>query len=126
MADPPTLQRRACLRRPGALPTVALALALAACGGGGGGNGGGGGSGWTRGVFMPSASFAARCVAPRSGNHPITGNPWPDVSGTRTDENNFLRAWSNETYLWYNEIPTRTRRCSTARSTTSASSGRPR
>lgn len=106
-ADTPTRFRR---RWPGrsarrfAAGTL-LALALAACGGGGGGDGnGGGGNGWAPGVFMPSASFAAQCVAPRSGNHPITGNPWPDVAGTRTDENNFLRSWSNETYLWYDEI----------------------
>lgn len=104
MADPPTLPRPPRRLAAGAL----LTLAVAACGGGGGGggNGGGdgGGSGWTPGVFMPSASFAAQCVAPRGGSHPITGNPWPDVAGTRTDENNFLRSWSNETYLWYDEI----------------------
>ena len=84
-----------------------LSLAIAGCGGGGGGgNGGGNGVGgdWTPGVFMPSASFAAQCVSPRSGNNPVTGNPWPDIAGTRSDENNFLRSWSNETYLWYDEI----------------------
>lgn len=94
------------------LKTLALAaalFALAGCGGGGSstnsGNGNGtGGNGWTAGVFMPSPSFAAQCVAPRSGNHPITGQPWPDVAGTRSDENNYLRSWSNETYLWYDEI----------------------
>ena len=75
-------------------------VSLAACGGGGGGGGddNGGGSGWTAGVFLPSDSFTAQCVSPRGGS-------WPDVAGTRADENNFLRSWSNETYLWYDEIP---------------------
>ena len=90
------------------LPLAAALVALVACGGGGGnssnGGNGNGNNGWTAGVFLPSASFAAQCVAPRGGNHPITGQPWPDVAGTRTDENNFLRSWSNETYLWYDEI----------------------
>lgn len=101
--------RRIYARRPAARPCCALLalVVLGACGGGGngGGNGGGGtNSGWTPGVFLPSDGFAAQCVAPRSGSHPITGQPWPDVAGTRTDENNFLRSWSDETYLWYDEI----------------------
>jgi hypothetical protein len=82
-----------------------LGASLAGCGGGGGGNGGGGGgSGWTQGVFMPSQSFAAECVAPRSGVNPATGQSYPDLQGTTLDENNFLRSWSDETYLWYDEI----------------------
>ncbi|HUD96985.1 MAG TPA: S41 family peptidase, partial [Woeseiaceae bacterium] len=109
MAMKAVSQPNLCPARPrhfGRLSLAAAFLALAACGGGGGSDSGGGGngSGWTAGVFLPSASFAAQCVAPRSGNNPGTGQPWPDVAGTRTDENNFLRAWSNETYLWYDEI----------------------
>ena len=82
---------------------------LTACGGGGGGgddsSGGGGGSDtWMPGVFLPADSFAAQCVAPRSGIDPSTGQPFPDVSGSRTDENNWLRSWSNDLYLWYREI----------------------
>ncbi|MGB5353590.1 MAG: hypothetical protein WBN32_08280, partial [Woeseia sp.] len=85
---------------------------LAGCGGGGGGGnsnnntGGGntGGSNWTPGVFQPASSFAARCVNPRSGVDPATGQPFPDVAGSRTDENNFLRSYSDDTYLWYDEI----------------------
>ena len=102
-------QPNLCPARPkrfGRLFPAAAFLALSACGGGGGSDAGGGGNGngWTAGVFLPSASFAAQCVAPRSGNNPGTGQPWPDVAGTRSDENNFLRSWSNETYLWYDEI----------------------
>ncbi len=37
------------------------------------------------------------CEAPRSGN-------FPDTPGTTEDENNWLRSWSNELYLWYSEI----------------------
>jgi C-terminal processing protease CtpA/Prc len=86
---------------------IALCASLAACGGGGGGDGGGGGGGgsdWTPGVFLPAESFAAQCIAPRSGVDPETGQPFPDVRGTVLDENNFLRSWSDHTYLWYDEI----------------------
>ncbi|MEJ0086154.1 MAG: S41 family peptidase [Pseudomonadota bacterium] len=82
-------------------------LALAACGGGGdggggngGGNGGGsfpGGSTWQPGVFQPSANFDAKCVNPRPGT--------ADRAGTITDQNNWLRSWTNELYLWYSEVP---------------------
>ncbi|HEX6260718.1 MAG TPA: S41 family peptidase, partial [Woeseiaceae bacterium] len=82
-----------------------LLLSLAACGGGGGGGGdGSSGSGWKPGVFLDSETFAAQCAAPRSGTNPETGAPYPDVQGTTLDENNFLRSWSDETYLWYDEI----------------------
>jgi hypothetical protein len=53
---------------------------------------------------MPSASFAAQCAAPRSGTDPETGQPFPDLQGTVLNENNWLRSWSNELYLWYDEI----------------------
>lgn len=108
--------------RPRSLVAAAF-LALAACGGGGGsgdgarssgggGNGGsdaggsdaGGsnagasGSGWVPGVFEPASKFAARCAMPR------TGAGFPDRQGTTLDENNWLRSWSNDLYLWYDEI----------------------
>jgi C-terminal processing protease CtpA/Prc len=86
-------------------------VAMAACGGGGsGGSGSGGGgfgsssgggssSGWTAGVFQPSANFDALCVNPRAGT--------ADRLGSRTDENNWLRSWTNELYLWYGEVTDR-------------------
>ncbi len=96
--------------------TLAALALTAGCGGGGGGEaspiiggigGGGGGSGsggsWTQGVFPPAAQFQARCENPRSGNDP-DGNPWPDRQGSFLDENNFLRSYSDDTYLWYREI----------------------
>lgn len=85
--------------------TLVLPL-LAACGGGsgdGGGGGGNSGSGWIPGNFLPSDTFINQCASPRSGTDP-DGNPWPDVAGTVLDENNWLRSYSNETYLWYDEI----------------------
>jgi hypothetical protein len=63
-----------------------------------------GGNGWVAGSFMPSASFAGRCVNPRSGTNPATNAPYNEVQGTAVDENNWLRSWSNELYLWYSEI----------------------
>lgn len=74
------------------------ALYLSACGGGsdGGsddppGNGDGGGSDgdfdyeWEEGVFPPSADFKNQC-------------------GSVLAQNHWLRSWSHETYLWYDEI----------------------
>jgi C-terminal processing protease CtpA/Prc len=92
-----------------AILKVALLLTagvLTACGGGGGGGsnigggggtGGGGGSGWQQGVFLDADTFFAQCASPRSG----TG----DMQGTTTDEKNFLRSYSNDTYLWYEQLP---------------------
>lgn len=40
---------------------------------------------------------------PRTGID-IEGNPFPDRQGTLLDELNWLRSWSNETYLWNDEI----------------------
>lgn len=92
-----------------------LALGLSACGGGSSGSmlsgssGGAGsspsGDGWVAGVYQPSAHFAARCAMPRSGVDPTTNQTYPDVQGTTTDENNWLRSWTNELYLWYSEVP---------------------
>lgn len=96
--------------------TALAALSLiAACGGGGGGgagadgNGSGGGppagGSYTPGVFQLSSSFAAQCASPRTGINPNTGRPYPDRQGSVTDENNFLRSWTHELYLWYREVP---------------------
>jgi len=65
---------------------------------------GGGSGGWVAGSFLPSATYAGRCVAPRSGIDPATSLPYIDVQGDQLAENNWLRSWSNDLYLWYNEI----------------------
>jgi carboxyl-terminal processing protease len=57
------------------------------------------------GVYQPSSHFVAQCQVPRSGTDPATGKPYPDVQGTTLDQNNWLRSWTNELYLWYREVP---------------------
>ena len=44
-------------------------------------------------VFFPSDIFEGFCADPSKGS-----------PGLYTDENNWLRSWSHETYLWYDEI----------------------
>ena len=83
--------------------------AAAACGGGGGGSGGGGGgggtgNGWSPGVYLPESHWAAQCAVPRSGTDPYTHQPYPDVAGSILAENNWLRSWTNDLYLWYSEV----------------------
>jgi carboxyl-terminal processing protease len=84
------------------LSAVVLSV-LAACGGGGGGgstpnpgNNPGTGGTFTPGVFAPRADFAAKCIAPRAGTN--------DRAGSAFTEKMFLRSWTNELYLWYNEV----------------------
>jgi len=81
------------------LSVAALIAALTACGGGGSGSASTPGSvaAYQAGVFKPASSFAQRCAAPRPGT--------ADVNGTITDENNWLRSWTNDLYLWYSEVP---------------------
>ena len=91
------------------LALCSLFTVLTACGGSSSGGGLGtpppvGGSGWRQGVFLDADTYAARCEAPRNGIDPWTGNPYRDVAGTTLDENNFLRSFSDDTYLWYSEI----------------------
>lgn len=94
------------------LVVIPALITLTACGGGGGGGnamvaGPGSSGGWQAGVFMDAATFFGRCDAPRTGTNPATGNAFADVQGTITDENNFLRSYSDDTYLWYDEITDR-------------------
>ena len=49
-------------------------------------------------------TYANKCAVPRVGLD-ASGKPYPDVQGTLLDELKFLRAWANQYYLWYNEIP---------------------
>ena len=92
---------------------VALA-GLVGCNGGGSGGSDptedpppGGSDSWTPGVFMLADGFAAQCESPRSGIDPNTGQFFPDIQGSTFAENNWLRSWSNDLYLWYNEITDR-------------------
>jgi carboxyl-terminal processing protease len=96
---------------------LAAVAALNGCGGGGAGGDGGGGTAtsagnltgsdtatWTPGVFDPPADFAALCASPRTGIDPYTEEPYSDRQGTTLDENNWLRSWTHELYLWYDEV----------------------
>lgn len=89
---------------------VCCAVLVSACGGGGssGGGGGGGGSpppsGWQAGVFQPASTFENRCAVPRKGSDPVTGVAYPDMAGSTLDENNWLRSWTNDLYLWFDEV----------------------
>jgi len=98
---------------------LVLAMTVAACSGRGGGSGGsrstpptgGGGSGstdpsYTPGVFAAASTFKDRCEAPRSGVD-IEGNAFPDRAGSTTIENFWLRSWTDETYLWNDEVTDR-------------------
>ena len=82
-------------------------VCLAACGGGGGDGLGSSfvnnppqtpppSSGWAQGVFPPSSQFKDQCANPRTGT--------ADRPGSVLAENNWLRSWTNELYLWYDEV----------------------
>jgi|MEHZ01.4.fsa_nt_MEHZ011250982.1_41 C-terminal processing protease CtpA/Prc len=95
------------------IPLSITLLTISACGGGdGGGNNnvvtpGGNNSTtttWVEGVFATSASFEDLCESPRSGASTQTGTPFPDILGSTLLENNWLRSWTDESYLWYTEV----------------------
>jgi len=49
-------------------------------------------------------SYWNKCAVPRTGVD-ANGQAYPDTQGTLLDELKFLRAWTNQYYLWYNEVP---------------------
>jgi C-terminal processing protease CtpA/Prc len=112
--------------RRGTTGTIVLAaLLLAGCGGGGGGSSAststgssssGGSTGGTTGgttstsTYVPgqypaSSNYVSKCANPRSGTDPLTNVRYGDVQGTVIDENNYLRSWTNELYLWFDQVP---------------------
>jgi hypothetical protein len=94
----------------------AFGLSLQACGGGGTSSGGSVGTAppppppaasgptWTRGTFEAESTFINQCAAPRTGTNPATGQAFADRAGSVLLENHWLRSWSNNTYLWFDEI----------------------
>ncbi len=84
---------------------AASLLGLAGCGGSATGPSVGPTTAWTPGVYLASSTFVNQCLAPRSGTDPFTGRTYPDVQGSTLTENNFLRSWTHELYLWYSEVP---------------------
>jgi len=65
---------------------------LGSCGGGGGGSHAPPPVGYTAGVYPVSSSVKNQCAAPIG-------------AGSTATENNWLRSWTNELYLWYAEAP---------------------
>lgn len=55
-------------------------------------------------TYKDSTEFQNRCENPRTGRSEFTGITFPDKRGSRTDEKNFLRSWTHETYLWFDEV----------------------
>ena len=53
---------------------------------------------WQEGTFCPSKNFYQYCADPDKSASPEARQ------GIYVDENNWLRSWSHETYLWYDEI----------------------
>ena len=96
---------------------LVLLFALIGCGGGGGGGSDAPTSvttvsenadlTFTNGQFKPSSTFEAACENPRSGINPETGTTYADTNGSILVENFWLRSWSNDLYLWYDEITDR-------------------
>ena len=100
-----------------ALKTILAASAavtlLAACGGGGGSSTpppvsnpvptppptGSSDPTWEAGKFDPSSDFINQCENPRAGTN--------DGDGSTLLEKFWLRSWTDETYLWYNEVTDR-------------------
>lgn len=100
------------------MASAALFL-LAGCGGGGGGGspassppppppppppGGSSGPTYTTGQYQDASIFKDQCATPRTGVD-IEGNPFPDERGSLVEELFWLRSWTNETYLWNDEVP---------------------
>src|SRR5262249_14131866 len=53
----------------------------------------------------PESVYAQHCAEPRTGIDPATQEPYPDVVGTMWDEKQWIRAWIDDLYLWYREVP---------------------
>ncbi|MDO6568571.1 S41 family peptidase [Alteromonas sp. 1_MG-2023] len=60
---------------------------------------------WEPGVYESQSSLIAQCETPRTGTDPFTGSAYPDAQGSALEEKLWLRSWTNDTYLWYDEVP---------------------
>ena len=56
-------------------------------------------------TYSLASTYSASCEVPRVGVNQYTGATFGDVQGTRDNEKNWLRSYSDQTYLWYREIP---------------------
>ncbi|WP_370980615.1 S41 family peptidase [Agaribacterium sp. ZY112] len=58
---------------------------------------------WVQLEYKPSSEYKGMCALPRSGTN-SDGEAYGDQQGSERFEKFWLRSWSNETYLWYDEI----------------------
>ena len=100
--------------RPGTRPRLAvlftlMAALVAGCGGGGSSSAPAAADPASTAAApsaFPSSELSANlCAVPRTGTDPATGQAYQDRSGSLNDEKTWVRAWIDETYLWYDEIP---------------------
>lgn len=86
---------------------VLSAAILSACGGGGSASSTlsttNASPTWIQGVFASESNFKNRCEVPRT-DVDINGDAYDDQAGSTLHEKHWLRSWSNNTYLWYDEI----------------------
>lgn len=55
--------------------------------------------------FAPMETFQNFCANPRTGFNPFDNNrPYADMQGSEVHENFFLRSWTHNFYLWYDEV----------------------
>lgn len=83
---------------------------IAGCGGGGNTNftptrpnTGNTGPTWIAGQFLDDATYKDRCAVPRVGPD-SNGDTFADKQGTSMHEKMWLRSWTHDTYLWYDEV----------------------
>ena len=55
--------------------------------------------------FPDAGIYQNKCAIPRTGIDPYTNVSYPDLSGSETMEKLYLRSFSHETYLWFDELP---------------------
>lgn len=88
-------------------------MLLTACGGSDSDDNAGGDSGssiaptWTAGQFPAENTLKNYCQIPRTGIDPYTRQRYPDIAGTSMHEKMWLRSWTDNTYLWYQEVTDR-------------------
>lgn len=89
-------------------------LLLTACGGSNSDDNATDGSGgsstaptWSAGQFPAENTLKNYCQVPRTGIDPYTRQSYPDRAGTSMHEKMWLRSWTDNTYLWYQEVADR-------------------
>ncbi|MFT2091764.1 S41 family peptidase [Paraglaciecola sp. 2405UD69-4] len=58
---------------------------------------------WIAGQFLDESEYKDLCASPRT-EPDSNGDTFDDVLGTLMHEKMWLRSWTNQTYLWYDEV----------------------